>query len=83
MSALIILTAIIAGGFLGMVVGFGLYLNREKIGGCEECGKGCEITNYYFYGSDYEIEISDIQDDDESENDNNMPDIPDKHEGTE
>lgn len=82
MNALIILVAIIAGGFLGMVAGVGLCLNREKIGDCKECGKGCEITNYYFYGSDCELEISDIEDDDESE-DNNASDIPDKHEGAE
>ena len=82
MNALIILTAIIAGGFLGMVAGVGLFMSRDKIGGCEECGKGCEITNYYFYGGDYELEISDTESDDESEN-NNAPDIPDKHEGTE
>lgn len=83
MNALIIFAAIIAGGFLGMVAGFGLYLNREKIGGCEECGKGCEITNYYFYGGDYELEISDTEGSGGEPENNNVSGIPGKHEGSE
>lgn len=80
MNALIILTAIIAGGFLGMVAGVGLCLNREKIGDCEECGKGCR---YIFYcGDDCELKIGDV-DIDIDDIDEEDSSIPDKHEGSE